>query len=128
MLVTEGSAESAATSTDRSIPLERRRGARHSQRLPLVLSIFNRPGTQEAWLVNCSQEGICVETAQPLRQGTSVQLRVVASVSSDEPVGGKNPLFPGLPTTALGEVKWCITRGPGRSPRYSIGIRYYPHY
>jgi hypothetical protein len=128
MLATEDSGEGAAALIDSSIAAERRRGARHPQRLPLVLSIFNRPGAQEAWLVNCSQEGICVETAQPLRQGTSVQLRVVASVSSDEPVGGKNPLFPGLPTTALGEVKWCITRGPGRSPRYSIGIRYYPHY
>lgn len=128
MLATEDSGEGAAALIDSSIAAERRRGARHPQRLPLVLSIFNRPGAQEAWLVNCSQEGICVETPQPLRPGASVHLRVVAIVSSDEIAGGEKPVFPGLRMTALGEVKWCIARGPGRSPRYSIGIRYYPHY
>jgi len=34
----------------------------------------------------------------------------------------------GFRTTALGKVKWCRALGQGRSPRYHIGIRYYPHY
>jgi hypothetical protein len=111
-----------------SAPAEKRRGPRHKQRLPLALSIFNRPGVQEAWLINCSQEGVCVETAQPLLPGTSIHLRVVANVSMDEPFGEETPVFPGLRTTALGEVKWCEALSPGRSARYRIGIRYYPYY
>lgn len=111
-----------------SAPAEKRRGPRHQQRLPLALSIFNRPGVQEAWLINCSQEGVCVETEPPLLPGTSIHLRVVASVSMDEPFGEETPVFPGLRTTALGEVKWCAALSPGRSAPYRIGIRYYPYY
>jgi hypothetical protein len=107
---------------------ERRRATRRPQRLPLALSIFNRPGAQEAWLIDCSREGVGVETYQPLLLGTSIQLRVVASVSIDEAVEGEKAAFPELRTTALGEVKWCAPLSPYGSPGYRVGIRYYSHY
>lgn len=108
-------------------PAERRRQPRLTQRLPLSLSVFNRDGSQEAWSVNFSQDGMCAETAQQLLPGTSVQLRMAATAPMDEVPQRNEAVFPGLRTMALGEVKWCRSLGGGL-PRFSIGIRYYPHY
>ncbi|MFO7707423.1 MAG: hypothetical protein R6V84_04555 [Desulfobacterales bacterium] len=107
---------------------ERRRLPRHTQRLPLALSVFNRAGFQGAWLINFSQDGICAESAQQLLPGTSVQLRIDATVPMDDALEREKTVFPGLRTMALGEVKWCRSLGVGCSPRFSIGIRYYPYY
>ncbi len=110
------------------VPAERRRLHRHAQRLSLVLSVFNRAGVHEAWLVNYSQDGICAQAAQQLLPGTSVQLRIDATVPMDDALERQETVFPGLRTMALGEVKWCRSLGGGCSPRFSIGIRYYPYY
>jgi hypothetical protein len=111
-----------------AVPAERRRLHRHTQRLPLALSVFNRAGFQEAWLVNYCQDGICAESSQQLLPGTSIQVRIDATTTAREMHARKEALFSGLPTMALGEVKWCRPLDCGSSPRYRIGIRYYPHY
>ncbi len=52
----------------------------------------------------------------------------VFSAFDDDALERQETVFPGLRTMALGEVKWCRSLGVGCSPRFSIGIRYYPYY
>ena len=108
--------------------LERRRFPRHSQRMPLALSVFNRAGVAAAWMVDYGLEGICVETDQRLMAGTSVQLRLAGTNPPDGTLHPETALSPGFRTLALGEVKWCRAVGTLVQQGFRLGIRYYPHY
>jgi len=107
-----------------ALPEERRMACRHPHRLPLALSVFNQSAVFEGQMVDCGQDGICVETGRRVLPGTSIYLRFATRSA----VEVEKAVSLGLRTTALGEVKWCRTPGQGHSPRYRIGIRYYPHY
>jgi hypothetical protein len=88
------------------------------------MSVFNQGAVFEAQMVNCGQDGICVETGQRVLPGTSLHVRM----DIRQAAGVEKAVSQGLRTTALGEVKWCRALGQGHSPRYHIGIRYYPYY
>jgi hypothetical protein len=107
-----------------AFPEERRLVCRRPYRLPLALSVFNQGAVFEGQMVDCGQDGICVETGRRVLPGTSIYLRFDTRSAVDE----EKAVSLGLRTTALGEVKWCRALGPTHSPPYRIGIRYYPHY
>ncbi len=108
--------------------LERRRFPRHSQRLPLALSVFNRAAVAAAWMVDYGLEGICVETDRRLMAGTSVQLRLAGTTPRDGSLHPELPLSPGFRTLVLGEIKWCRPLGHRSAQGFRLGIRYYSYY
>ena len=101
---------------------ERRRVRRYCQRLALTMSVFNQGAVFEAQMVNCGQDGICAETGHRVLPGASIHVRM----DTRQAVKVGKDVLQGLRKTALGEVKWFRTLGQGHSPRYHIGIRYYP--
>jgi hypothetical protein len=103
---------------------ERRWFRRHSQCLPLTMSVFNQGGAFQAQMVSYGQDGICAETGHSILPGTSLHLRI----DTREAAEVEKAVLQGLRTTALGEVKWCRALGQGRHSLYRIGIRYYPYY
>jgi hypothetical protein len=103
---------------------ERRWAPRHRQCLPLTMSVFNQSAIFQAQMIDYSQCGMCVETGRPILPGTSVHLRIETGHAAET---GK-AVLQGLRTTELGEVKWCRAMGQSHSPRYHVGIRYYPYY
>jgi hypothetical protein len=92
--------------------------------LTLTLSVFNREPAFQAELVDYGEDGLCAQTAQWVSPGTSIFLRVDAGQAFSGEKGGR----PGPRMAALGEVKWCREIEEGRTPRFHVGIRYYPHY
>jgi hypothetical protein len=103
---------------------ERRWIARHGERMPLTMSVFNQEDVFEALLVDYGPDGLCVETKRRILPGTSVYMRLDTRQAG---AAGK-ACRQGLRTTALGEVKWCRELNPDRSPAYRVGVRYYTHY
>lgn len=103
---------------------ERRKVRRYEQRLPLTMSVFNRSALFQAQMVNYSQDGVCAETCHRILPGTSIHLRMDAYPAA----AGGRAVRSEFRTTALGEVKWCRSRGQGLAQRFLIGIRYYSYY
>jgi len=103
---------------------ERRSSRRYAQRLPAIMSIFNRDDLFSAQMVNYSQDGVCVETCQCILPGTSLHLRIDASPATAVGSVACDCFRP----TSLGEVKWCRALRQHPSPRYLVGMRYYTYY
>jgi PilZ domain len=114
-----GRTESAAAPSE-----ERRRACRRPYRLPLTVSVFNQGAVFEAQMVDCGQDGICMETGHRLLPGTSLHVRI----DTRQAAGVGKAVSQGLRTTALGEAKWCRALSQNPSSRYHVGIRYYPYY
>jgi hypothetical protein len=104
--------------------MERRKARRYLQRLPLILSVFNRGGLLPAHMINCSHDGVCAEALQRILPGTSLHLRIDASSA----VKAERVYCDCFRTNAVGEVKWCRPIGQGHAGSYHFGIRYYPYY
>ena len=100
---------------------EKRSSERCTYKAPIRVTRFNAEHWSEAQTLNHSMEGMCVQSRVQFKPETAISIRVEHHVTN----GSCNCAFEGLPTTALGKIKWCREAPDEASSFYEIGIRYY---
>jgi hypothetical protein len=82
-------------------------------------SHFNQGGNFKGHILNFSQEGSYLETAQPIILGTTVLIRVAQCTD----FRGEYPKD--LRFNTFAEVKWCRELNISEGACYGVGLRYH---
>lgn len=87
----------------------------------VLLTRFNTTDWFEGKTLNHCTEGVCVHSNFLLRPGTTVLMRRKDGESNGPPASASL----GLPTIALGKVRW-VKENPDATPSsYDLGIKYF---
>jgi hypothetical protein len=88
---------------------------------PILLTRFNTTNWFEGQTLNHCTEGMCVQSNFLLRPGTTVLIRM----KENAPNGSRPYAYEGLPTIALGKVKWYRENPDATPSSYDLGIKYF---
>lgn len=103
--------------------IDQRSDQRRAANAPLSYFLFNsgRAPSIDATAVNCSRQGVCLNSARPLNPGQYICMH--AKPSGVELGRGRREV--GLKSVSLAEVRWCRENDPaGKSRGYTIGLKY----
>jgi hypothetical protein len=102
---------------------DKRRDKRLMSHAPLIFSIFGSNFQRESasMTFNHSRGGLCFEAAEPIKPGTTLCIRR-GKAPVDE---SHDARWEHLPTSSLGEVRWCRELADKFGTYYCIGVKYY---
>jgi len=102
---------------------EKRRDERFMSHAPVIFSILGSGFHREcaSMTFNHSDGGLCLESAAPLKPGTTLWLR------REKPgaVDGHAARWDHMRPSCLAEVRWCRELTDKFGTYYCIGVRYY---
>lgn len=104
-------------------PIDNRMDRRYASTFQLKYSFFS--STQgslfEATAFNCSDGGLCFQSAFPLKQWQYICVR---SGPVDSELSPTTREAVPVKSLALAQVRWCRSDPDTAMPRYTIGIKY----
>jgi hypothetical protein len=106
-------------------PPEKRYGERVPCRTPVEWAYFNQPKKYSARMLNYSQTGACIESAQALINGATILVRLEAyqDECGSECKNSAECAWPRM--FSLGEVKWCRNLPGVGAQRFGVGVKFH---
>lgn len=99
---------------------EKRRELRQHCTAAIRWSFFNRSASYPGCILNCSSEGLYIETDEKIKPGVTVWIRVEKRFSK--------PADPAaswcLPNSVVAVGRWCRTLPETTGGHYGVGLRY----
>ena len=101
---------------------DNRLDARHSASFPLTFTLLSSKSQIpfEAIILNCSQDGLCLQSTVPLKQGQYICVRSGSRPEDATP----DQEAPAPRSFSVAQVRWCVDQPAEGMPMYTIGIRY----